>query len=232
MPNRSMPDRVPRVDAATSKSSQVASVDDAIVRIVTDFVECQRRSHAIVVGGLGTGKSRALGVAALAAGASGARVAWLEHGFVGISSFDDFLAAVDEAVSGAAFRPAPTSDAKGSAPAFTALGDKIPLVIVMEGLDQLVRQLRANDRPALLDLLDDEHGPLLIGTAVLGSLSDEFVGRFTVLRTAQLFAPISGVLIAMERAAERRVLEPSAKQKLLNSAMSIAPTLTGNQMFW
>ena len=232
MPKKCRADGTVNVEEAAITGLSVACVDESIVRIVTDFVENGKRTHAFIAGGLGTGKSRALGVAALAAGASGAQVAWLEQGSVGISSFDDFLAAVDEAVSGAAFRPAPLNADIQSPSVLTAVDDDVPLVVVMEGLDQLVRQLRANDRPALLTLLDDPRGPLIIGTAVLGALSEDFIERFAVLRTMQLPSPADGVRIALERASEQRVLEPSLGRELQISSAGIATAFSKNQMFW
>lgn len=117
------------------------SLDDSLVQIVTGFVEGCAKQHILVTGGFGTGKSRAVGVSAVAAAVSGARVARLEHGPIGISSFDDFMAAVNDAASGSEVRPAPGS---GAASISDSDGDS-PLVIVAEGLDQLVRQMRAAD---------------------------------------------------------------------------------------
>ncbi len=207
--------------------SGAASLDDRLVDIVTDFTDGRSRSHALVAGGFGTGKSRAVGVAAVAAAVSGARVARLEQGPVGISSFDDFLAAVNDAASGSEVRPAPGS----SVASLAGVNEDPPLVIVVEGLDQLLRQMRAGDRPAFSELLTAPGGPLVIGTAILGVLPDEFTPFFSLLRTVPV-APMDGVLIAVERALRERVLPPSVGDVLLQESRHIELALLGNQSFW
>lgn len=226
--------RTPKSEETSAKHPEdpqrpgAESLDDRLVEIVTDFTEGRSRNHALVAGGFGTGKSRAVGVAAVAAAVSGARVARLEQGPIGISSFDDFLAAVNDAASGSEVRPAP-----GSSVASLAGGNgDPPLVIVVEGLDQLVRQMRAGDRPAFAELLAASGGPLVIGTAILGVLPDEFVPFFSLLRTVPVPTPADGVLIAIERARGQRVLPPSAGDALLRESRHIELALLGNQSFW
>lgn len=204
------------------------SLDDSLVQIVTDFAEGCAKQHILVTGGFGTGKSRAVGVSAVAAAVGGARVARLEHGPIGISSFDDFMAAVNDAASGSEVRPAPGS---GAASMSGSDGDS-PLVIVAEGLDQLVRQMRAADRPALVALLTDENGPLVIGTAILGMLPEDFLQHFALFETAPVASPKDGVTIAIERASKRAVLPFSASEGLLRESRNVEDALLGSQAFW
>lgn len=215
-------------DSDDQRSSAEALVDDRLIRIVTDFIEGRSRNHAIVAGGFGTGKSRAIGIAAVAAAVSGARVARLEQGPVGISSFDDFLAAVNDAASGPDVQPALGSNVQS----LSDVTGGSPLVIVMEGLDQLVRQIRAADRPAFSELLATPGGPLVVGTAILGVLPEEMALSFEVLQTAPVATPVNGVHIAVERALRQRVLAPSVGADLLRESKQIELAFLGNQSFW
>ncbi|WP_460990463.1 MarR family transcriptional regulator [Sinomonas soli] len=196
--------------------------------IVTDFIEGRCKNHAFVTGGFGTGKSKAVGTAALAAAAGGSRVARLEQGPLGISSFDDFLAAVE--VAAVVTDGHPATDGSGRRARNSI--ERSPLVIVVEGLDQLVRQIRAADRPAFSELLIAPEGPLLIGTAILGVLPDDFAPSFEVLETAPVGALGEGVQIAVERALQHRVLAPSIGSDLLRMSRQVELTFLGNQSFW
>ncbi|CAN7327865.1 MarR family transcriptional regulator [Arthrobacter sp. LjRoot14] len=195
---------------------------------VTGFIEGRFKNHTFVTGGFGTGKSRAVGTAALAAAASGSRVARLEQGPLGISSFDDFLAAVDVAVSVSDGQPAVDGNVQPPGDA----NERSPLVIVVEGLDQLVRQIRAADRPAFSELLVAPDGPLVVGTAILGVLPDEFAPSFEVLQTSPVGTVGEGVQIAVERALQHRVLAPSIGPELLRMSRQVELAFLGNQLFW
>ncbi|CCH74755.1 hypothetical protein BN11_4780003 [Nostocoides australiense Ben110] len=202
-------------------------LDDQLIALVTEFIEGRTKEHILISGGFGTGKSRAVGIATIAAAVGGARIARLEQGPIGISSFDDFLATVNDAL-GSEVRPAPGSDATSVS---GANGDA-PLVIVVEGLDQLLRQMRAADRPEFAALLADEHGPLILGTTILGMLPNEFFSSFAVFRTAEVASPADGIQIALERASVRRVLQTSISDELINESKKIDRALLGNQAFW
>lgn len=196
------------------------------MQIVTDFVEGRSRDHVLVAGGFGTGKSRAVGVAAVAAAVSGARVARLEQGPVGISSFDDFLAAVNDAASGSEIRLAPGSGAR-------SLSDGgAPLVIIVEGLDQLIRQIRAADRPAFGEMLAASDGPLVVGTTIIGALPKELAASFQLFRTSPVPSAADGIRIAIEAALRHRLLVPSTAAELERESRHIELALLGNQLLW
>lgn len=211
-------DRLARIDMC---------LDDQLIELVTDFIEGRTKKHVLIAGGFGTGKSRAVGVAAVTAAVAGARVARLEQGPIGISSFDDFLAAVNDAL-GSEVRPAPGGDVAS----ISGVNGDTPLVIVVEGLDQLVRQMRAADRPEFAALLADEQGPLMLGTTILGVLPADFVSLFSLLNTAPVASPADGIQITLERAKEHRVLPASISDELLNESRRIDLALLGNQAFW
>lgn len=227
MPRTSKSSKTLVADHADRLADINMSLDDHLIELVTDFIEGRTKEHILIAGGFGTGKSRAVGIAAVTAAVAGARIARLEQGPIGISSFDDFLAAVNDAL-GSEVRPAPGSDVAS----ISGVNVDTPLVIVVEGLDQLVRQMRAADRPEFAALLADEQGPLMLGTTILGVLPEEFVSSFTVLRTAAVASPADGIQIALERAKAHRILPTLISDELLNESRRIDLALLGNQAFW
>lgn len=210
----------------------MVAADEAVNRFVTEFIDGIDRRHVIVTGGYGSGKTHALRVGALSAGAGGGRVAWLDHGAIGLSSFTDLLAAIAGAGGTREVSRREITAADGASGLRRVLDSARPLVIVIEGVDQLFRQLRAADRSAVLAFLHDPDGPLVIGSAVGSSLAPEFAELFHSVATVAVASKSAGIRIALDKAERRRVTLPGEHSRLTRETATVETAFLESPLFW
>lgn len=225
-------------------------VGSTAVTALVDAVEAYRAGgqprSAVIMGGFGAGKSYALRRAADVAASAGLRVALLDRGPVGISSYGDFLVAVAKAIHPAEFAH---SDVDAWRTEVAREGDPVTvedlerrvlshptrprLVIVVESLDQLLHQVRASDRPLLVSLLTRQDPGCLILGSVHGSALVSELGAHVDFVPAQYLESIdAGIALALEEARQLDPGDVKAGSRLVHHASDFDPTITSNWLFW
>ena len=209
-----------------------------LIARVNEYARAGHAQHAVVMGGFGAGKSYSLARAADAAHAAGLRVARLERGPIGISSFADFLVAVAKSTRPASW---PRSDLERWRLEYADDVDQLerrvtegaPLVIVVESLDQLLHQVRAADRPRIIRLLHTSAGgPLVLGSVHGGGSASEVGDDVAFLQATPLASVADGIAFAIQQGERFGVVAPDAPEQLAEVAQHLHPTLAGNWLFW
>lgn len=229
-----MPTQLPANGPGSIVVSQDEPVSSPTVDAVIVCVSGQPARHTFVADCFGTGKSYALGRAVEVALSSGLRVAALERGALGISSYADFLVADPKAT-----RPSDRSrfevdgwrqelgddesgldlddPKRGILPGAREPG----LVIVIESVDQLLYQFRSTDRPRTVELLTRPvAGSLVLGTVHGMGLADELGESVNLVRATYLPTFEAGSRLSLQetrrlgaddvRLTSRRPLEASS----------------------
>ncbi len=253
------------VDGIIPVSSPVV---DKMVEAVLAFRLNKPTKHAVIAGGFGAGKSYALGRAAEVARKGELRVAVLERGPLGISSYADFLVEVAKATQPAVLTRAEADGwrlellkrsgelderlratrvaekkRKDAVAELVSGGvreierrviDGSPgLVIVIESIDQLLHQLRATDRPRLVDLLTKAQPNLLILGSVHGTgLADELGKQLDFLQATYLPTVEAGTALALQEARRLGSERPKISDRLARDASALEQTVKSNWLFW
>jgi len=229
---------------------------DALVEQVLAFALGQPARHTVIAGGFGAGKSYALGRAVQVAEKGELRVAALERGPLGISSYADFLVAVAKATTPGDHPRAEIdawrrelADAEGDLNVaelerrVLREGPGSGLVLVVESLDQLLHQVRSTDRPRLIDLLTTHSPRLLVLGSVHGTgLASERLdveGPPTTLGDHVRFLQASylpdieaGAALALQVARALGAEDPKVSERLAKDAAALDPTIKSNWLFW
>ncbi|WP_448388494.1 MarR family transcriptional regulator [Microbacterium aurum] len=253
------------MDGSIPVSSPVV---DQIVEAVLAFRLGKRTKHVVIAGGFGAGKSYALSRAAEVARKGALRVAVLERGPLGMSSYADFLVEVAKATQPAVLtraeadgwrfellkksgdlderlRATRVSEKKRKEAVAELVSRELReierrvidgspgLVVVFESIDQLLHQLRATDRPWLIDLLTKAQPNLLILGSVHGTgLADELGERIEFLQAAYLPTIEAGAALALQEARRLGADRPKVSDRLARSASALDPTVKSNWLFW
>lgn len=219
---------------------------DAILHAVTAFASGHPARHTVVAGGFGAGKSYALASAVELASDWGVRVAALERGPLGISSYADFLVAVARATR-------PSDRSRREVDGWRQeLGDHeqgldlaelerralrgavgTGLVIVIESVDQLLHQVRSTDRPRLVSLLSQPVGTVLILGSVHGTgLAEELGGGVDFVRATYLPTIEAGSRLALQEARRLGADDAKLTARRLREASSLDRSVRTNWLFW
>ena len=233
-----------QADARRDVTPVSSPVVDTMVEAVKAFASGQPARHTAVAGGFGTGKSYALGRGAGVATSGELRVAALERGPLGISSYVDFLVAVAKATTPSA-RTRSEVDAWRSELADDEVdvdelerrvlgdADEPRLVVVIESLDQLLHQVRSIDRSRLVDLLTRKTSDLLILASVHGNgLAAELGSRVQFLQAAYLPDIAAGAAIALQEARRLGAETSKISERLITEASGLDSAITSNWLFW
>lgn len=243
-------------------------VVDQLFEAVLAFRLGRPTRHAVIAGGFGAGKSYALSRAAEVAREGELRVAVLERGPLGMSSYADFLVEVAKATQPAVLtrteadgwrsellRKSSDLDERLRATRVTekkrkeAVAELVSrelreierrvidgspgLVVVVESIDQLLHQLRATDRPRLVDLLTKARPNLLILGSVHGTgLADELGARVEFLQAAYLPTIEAGAALALQEARRLGADRPKITDRLKRAASALESTVKSNWLFW
>jgi hypothetical protein len=230
-------------DATTLVSSPTL---DTMVAAVVAFASGDPTTHTVVAGGFGAGKSYALGRASEVASQRGLRVASLERGPLGISSYADFLVAVAKAT-----KPSRRTRAEvdGWRRALVDEGSELDLdelerrvlggtgqarlVVVVESLDQLLHQVRSLDRPRLANLLTRKPTTLLILASVHGmGLAAELGVHVRFVQATYLPDLAEGTAFALQEARRLGAETSDVSERFVRKSSALDPAVRSNWLFW
>jgi hypothetical protein len=230
----------PRTIVVTSPAA------DSMVKAVQEFAHTNASTHTVVAGGFGVGKSFALGRAVEIAQGENLRVATLQRGPIGISSYPDFLVAVSKATSPSVVGAAEVDEWRRQA-ADTENGidvdelerrvlggvDHPGIVIVIESLDQLLHQIRSRDRPRLIRLLTRASTRLLLLASVHGNgLAAELGSHVRFVQATDLPDLATGSALAAQEARRLGHESFTVSGPLLREASDLHPTIRSSWLFW
>lgn len=236
----------PRGPSSAVDSTLTSPLADRMMDSVMAFASGGPVTHAVISGGFGSGKSYAIDRATEAALRMNLRVAALERGPLGISSYADFLVAVAKATRPGALSVSDVDawrrDLKDEAKelSLSALEQRVlrgpgepGLVIVIESLDQLLHQVRSTDRPRLVELLRRGTSEVLILGSVHGTgLADELGDVIQFVHATYLPTIEAGIPVALQEAQRLGAEHPKLPQRLIREASELDESIRSNWLFW